>query len=49
MEITDEGVIIGYDANKEVKESDELLIYFIRIEKGSLIDYKFAGREFEVK
>lgn len=49
LEITDEGVIIGYDANKEVKESDELLIYFIRIEKDSLNDYKFAGREFEVK
>ena len=32
-----------------VKESDELLIYFIRIEKDSLNDYKFAGREFEVK
>lgn len=49
LEITDDGVIIGYDANKEVEESDELLIYFIRIEKDSLSDYKFAGREFEVK
>ncbi len=48
LEVTDDGVIIEYDANKEVTESDELLIYFIRIEKDSLSDYKFDSRRFKV-
>ena len=48
LEVTDDGVIIEYDANKEVTESDELLIYFIRIEKDSLSDYKFESRRFKV-
>ena len=48
LELTDDGVIIEYDANKEVKNSDELLIYFIRIEKDSLSEYKFDSRKFKV-
>ena len=49
LNITDEGTVIEYEVNKEVTDSDEILIYFIPIEKGSLTDYKFASREFEVK
>lgn len=48
LELTDDGVIIEYVSNKEVTVSDELLIYFIRIEKDSLSDYKFDSRRFDV-
>lgn len=48
LELTDDGVIIEYVVNEEVKTSDELLIYFIRIEKDSLNDYKFNSRRFKV-
>lgn len=49
LEITDEGINIEYVVNKEVTDSDEMLIYFIKIDKGSLSDYKLANREFKVK
>ena len=49
LEITDEGINIEYIVNKEVTDSDEMLIYFIKIDKGSLSDYKLANREFKVK
>lgn len=49
LEITDEGINIEYVINKEVTDSDEMLIYFIKIDKGSLSDYKLANREFKVK
>ena len=48
MDITDDGVVIEYIVNKEITESDELLIYFIRIEKDSLSDYDFSSRRFEL-
>ena len=48
LDITDDGVVIEYIVNKEITESDELLIYFIRIEKDSLSDYEFASRRFEL-
>lgn len=47
LEITDEGINIEYVVNKEVTDSDEMLIYFIKIDKGSLSDYKLANREFK--
>lgn len=49
LEITDEGINIEYVVNKEVTDSDEMLIYFIKIDKGSLSDYKLANKEFKVK
>lgn len=49
LEITNEGINIEYVVNKEVTDSDEMLIYFIKIDKGSLSDYKLANREFKVK
>ena len=49
LEITDEGINIEYVVNKEVTDSDEMLIYFIKIDKGSLSDYKLANREFKLK
>lgn len=49
LDITDDGVNIKYVVNKEINNSDEILIYFIPLEKGTLSDYTFAGREFEVK
>ena len=49
LEITDEGINIEYVVNKEVTDSDEMLIYFIKIDKGYLSDYKLANREFKVK
>ena len=48
LDITDDGVVIEYIVNKEITESNELLIYFIRIEKDSLSDYEFASRRFEL-
>ena len=49
LEITDEGINIEYVVKKEVPDRDEMLIYFIKIDKGSLSDYKLANREFKVK
>ena len=49
LNITDEGTIIEYIVNKEITDSDEMLIYFIRIDKGKLNNYQFLKREFKVK
>lgn len=49
LDITDKGTIIEYEVNKKVEDSDEILIYFIPIEKDTLSSYKFASREFKVK
>lgn len=49
LDITEAGTIIEYEVNKKVEDSDEILIYFIQIEKDSLRSYKFASREFKVK
>ena len=48
LQITEEGTVIEYEVNKEVTDSDEILIYFIRIDKGQISDYQFARREFKV-
>ena len=49
LNITDEGTIIEYVVNKEITNSDKILIYFIRLDKGQLSNYSFASREFKVK
>ncbi len=36
LEVTDDGVKIIYDVNKEIKNSNKYLMYFIPIEKGLL-------------
>lgn len=48
LDITNEGIIINYEVNKNIDSSDEILIYFIPIEKGTISNYKFAKREFKV-
>ncbi len=48
LDVTDEGTIIQYEVNKELTESDELLIYFIRVDNDIFNSYEFAGREFKV-
>ncbi len=49
LEITDNGTNITYNVNEEVKNSKEILIYFIPIKKNSLSEYKLANRYFKVK
>lgn len=49
IEATDDGLIITYEVNKEVTESDEYLMYFIPIEKGTFSDVTIKSRSFNVK
>lgn len=47
--ILDGGVIIHYITNHEVKENTELLLYFIPVPKGQILEFTLANRTFEYK
>lgn len=56
LEITDinitddiDGLIIEYYANKEVKNSDKYLMYFIPVEKGTFDEITIKSRSFSLK
>ena len=49
LEITDNGTNITYNVNEEIKNSKEILIYFIPIKKNRLSEFKLANRYFKVK
>ena len=49
LEINDDGVKIVYDVNKEIKNSNKYLMYFIPIEKGTLSELKVTSQVFNEK
>lgn len=49
LEINDDGVKIIYDVNKEIKNSNKYLMYFIPIEKGILSELKVTKQIFNEK
>lgn len=49
LEINDDGVKIVYDVNKEIKNSNKYLMYFIPIEKGTLDNLKVTSQVFNEK
>ena len=49
IEINDDGVKIVYDVNKEIKNSNKYLMYFIPIEKGTLSELKVTSQVFNEK
>ena len=46
LEVTDDGVKIIYDVNKEIKNSNKYLMYFIPIEKGLLNELNIKEQVF---
>lgn len=46
LEVTDDGVKIIYDVNKEIKNSNKYLMYFIPIEKGLLDELNIKEQVF---
>lgn len=49
LEISDDEVKILYDVNKEIKNSNKYLMYFIPIEKGTLDNLKVTSQVFNEK
>lgn len=49
LNINEEGIEIIYFVNKKVDSSENYLMYFIPIEKGTISEVKIKNREFKVK
>lgn len=49
MDISDTGLKIVYNVNKEIKRGSKYLMYFIPIEKGLIPETKEISQEFSVK